>query len=329
MRNTRVAEVASVREAGIQQRIGRFLQRLADPGTGERGNLWGYVFVAPCMGFYIVFGVWIAIRGLLMAFQDYRWLVPETQCLFCTNGLGNYRELIHDAKFWHSFWVSLKFSLIYLPTTLTLALVVAIMISRIEGGLLAAFYRVVVYLPVVLPISVAMLVWKQLFDPTVGYLNYFLRYIVGIRNPPYWFSWRWAFWTTMIPTIWRQFGYYTMLFLIGIYNISQELYEAAAIDGANAWQQHRYVTIPQLKPIFTLVLVLTAGLVSVMEEPMILFQGGGPLDVILTTGVYYYQTAFQLGDLRMGYAASMALILGIIHMALSGLVFKLMRTERA
>jgi len=329
MTKMRVAEAATVRRMGIHHRAGRLLQRLADPGTGERANLWGYVFVAPCIGFYLVFGVWIAVRGLLMAFQDYRWLVPESQCLLCTNGLDNYRELIHDAKFRHSFWVSLKFSLIYLPSTLGLALVVAIMISRVQNGLLAAFYRVVTYLPVVLPISVAMLVWKQLFDPTVGYLNYFLRYIVGVRNPPFWFSWRWAFWATMIPSIWRQFGYYTMLFLIGIYNIPGELYEAAAIDGASTWQQHRYVTIPQLRPIFTLVFVLTAGIVSVMQEPMILFQGGGPLDVMLTTGVYYYQTAFQLGDLRMGYAASMALILGLIHMVLSGLVFKFMRTERA
>jgi len=132
------------------------------------------------------------------------------------------------------------------------------------------------------------------------------------------------------PTVWSHFGYWTLLFLIGIYNINREVYEAALVDGANGWQQWTYITIPLLKPVFTLVLVLGSGVVSATVESMALFAGtsGGPGEVALTTGVYLYRTAFIHGDMRMGYAATMSLFLGFINMIITGIVFKTMRTER-
>ena len=134
----------------------------------------------------------------------------------------------------------------------------------------------------------------------------------------------------LIAAVWASFGHQALLFLIGIYNINNEQYEAAAIDGAGEWAQFRYITLPGLRPIFVIVLVLSAGVLGTTVEMMVLFDtGGGPAESALTTGLYIYRTAFQTGDMRMGYAAAMSLVLGLVSMVLSGVVFRLLRTERA
>ncbi|HMN27580.1 MAG TPA: sugar ABC transporter permease, partial [Caldilineaceae bacterium] len=194
----------------------------------------------------------------------------------------------------------------------------------------AATYRVIAYLPVILPISIAMLVWAKLFDYRFGYLNVLLQSF-GVQNPPNWLgSPATALYAMVIPTVWSRFGSWTLLFLIGIYTINRELYEAERVDGANGWAQFRSITLPLLKPIFTLVLVLGAGVVSATEESMILFGGttGGPAEAALTAGVYLYRIAFIHGDMRMGYAATMSLFLGLVNMLVTVIVFRLLRTER-
>ena len=236
-----------------------------------------------------------------------------------------------DGTFWHSFWIALKFSLIVTPITLILSLTTAVLISQIRNGLLAGTYRVIAYLPVILPISVAMLVWAKLFDFQFGYLNVLLQ-VIGVENPPNWLgSPSTALYAMAMPTVWSRFGSWTLLFIIGIYNINREIYEAARVDGANGWRQFLHITMPLLKPVFVLVLVLGSGVVSATEESMILFQGttGGPAESALTTGVYLYRIAFIHGDMRMGYAATMSLFLGLVNMLITLVVFKTLQTERA
>jgi ABC-type sugar transport system permease subunit len=205
------------------------------------------------------------------------------------------------------------------------------MISKVKQPMLAGFYRVVSYLPVILPVSVAMVVWRNIYHTEFGYLNYFLKSVIGIDKPPNWLgSSQWAMLAVLIATVWMSFGHQALLFLIGIYNINVEQYEAAAIDGAGSWAQFRYITLPGLKSIFVIVLVLSAGVLGTTVEMMVLFNtGGGPAESVLTTGLYIFRTAFEVGDMRMGYAAAMSLVLGVIGMLISGLVFKLLRTERA
>jgi multiple sugar transport system permease protein len=155
---------------------------------------------------------------------------------------------------------------------------------------------------------------------------------IGIENPPNWLgSMKTALYAMAVPTVWKGFGEWTLLFLIGIYNINTEIYEAAVVDGANGWQQLWSITIPLLKPVFTLVLVLGSGIVSATVQSMAMFgdTSGGPGESCLTAGVYLYRTAFIHGDMRMGYAASMSLFLSVINMIITAIVFKTMRTERA
>jgi multiple sugar transport system permease protein len=329
--------VDQVREEGKAAVFGAFVQELKDIRKGGWGNVWGYFFIAPAVIMYLVFQAWPIVRGLFMAFSDYRWLIPETQGLSGFNGLDNWVELISDKDWWRSVTVAVKFSAMVLPATLALSLFVAVMISRVKNGLAAGVYRVISYMPVILPISVAMLVWGKLFDVKFGYLNVTLGKL-GVANPPNWLgSPDVALYSMSIATVWRQFGHWTLLFLIGIYNINREIYEAALVDGTNGWQQFWYITLPLLKPVFTLVLVLGSGIISATVEVMALFgvgtswgslAGGGPGESCLTAGFFLYRTAFSIGDMRMGYAASMSLFLGVVNMLITAFVFKTLRSER-
>ena len=327
----RTQKVDAVRAKGKAAVAREFFREVAAIRRQRWGNLWGYFFITPAIIMYIVFQFWPIVRGLFMAFSDYRWLIPETQTLAGFNGLDNWREMFGDETFWRSLGIAIRFTLMFLPFTLALSLFVAVMISKVRNQAMAGVYRVISYMPVVLPVSVAMMAWSKLYHVNFGYLNVMLKDL-GIQNPPNWLgSPKWALYAMTIPTIWKRFGYWTLLFLIGIYNINRELYEAAVVDGANGWQQFAYITVPLLKPIFTLVLILGSGVVSATVESMSLFQGtsGGPGESCLTAGVYLYRTAFIHGDMRMGYAATMSLLLSIINMIITVVVFKTMRTERA
>lgn len=324
---SRVDEVRARGVRAVAVEAVREFVRLREQGWG---NLWGYALIAPAVILYLVFEAWPIMRGVFMAFSDYRWLMRETHGLAGFNGLDNWRELFADPTFWHSLRTSALFSAMFMPIALALSLFTAVMISKVQNDKAAAVYRVIAYMPVVLPVTVAMLVWAKLYDVQFGYINVLLQK-VGIANPPNWLgSPRSALYSMVPPTIWLRFGEWTLLFLIGIYNINREIYEAARVDGAGGMAQWWYITMPLLKPVFTLVLVLGTGIIGATVESMALFQGttGGPGQAALTTGVYAYRTAFINGDMRMGYAASMSLFVGLVNMAITGTIFAIMRTER-
>jgi multiple sugar transport system permease protein len=325
-----IQKVDEVRAKGARAVVSEFFHELGHLREQKWGNLWGYFFIAPAVALYLIFEAWPIVRGIFMSFSDYRWLLPKTHGLAGFNGLDNWKEMFTDETFWRSFWISVKFTIMFMPIALFLALFTAVMISKVKNGFAAGVYRVIAYMPVVLPVTVAMLVWAKLYDVKFGYLNVLLNSI-GVADPPNWLgSPKMALYSMVPPTVWLRFGEWTLLFLIGIYNINREIYEAAVVDGANGLQQFSYVTIPLLKPIFTLVLVLGSGIIGATVESMALFSGttGGPGQGALTTGVYAYRTAFINGDMRMGYAATMSLFIGIINMIISAVVFLAMRTER-
>jgi multiple sugar transport system permease protein len=331
MAQTKTQRVDEVRSQGAGAVFSEFIREIIALRSQAWGNLWGYVFIAPAVIMYLVFQAWPILRGLFMAFSDYRWLVRATHGWAGFNGLANWIELFGDQTFWASFLISVRFSLMFLPFTLVLSLFTAVMISKVRNAVAAGAFRVIAYMPVILPISISMLLWVKLFDPQLGYLNVLLQNL-GVQNPPNWLGAPGsALYAMVLPTVWARFGSWTLLFLIGIYNINREIFEAALVDGANAWQQFRSVTVPLLKPVFALVLVTGSGILGATEESMILFQGttGGPGEAALTTGVYAYRIAFIHGDMRMGYAASMSLFLGLVNMLITFLIFKTLRTERA
>lgn len=293
-----------------------------------RINWTAYLLVAPALIMWMVFNIYTMLRGITMAFQDYRFLYPETQSLLVSfSGVENFREMFSDRMFGDSLIVSLKYTALYLPISIILPVIVASLLAEVTSDKLASFFRVVIYMPAVLPIAAAMLVWKKLYDPDFGYLNILLGNLIGQKVKLLWLGPQLALPSIAIAALWKGFGYNTLLFLIGIYGINRELYDAASVDGCTGIRSWWYVTLPLLKPIFTLILVLNAGILGATEQAMIM-TGGGPGDRTMTTGLYLWRVAFQYGDMRMGYAAAVSLVLGIISMLLSAIIFKLMRSER-
>lgn len=317
------------REARSGSTINRWSQALRGLRHEGWGNAtMGYLFILPAMALYLTFSAYPLVRGLMIAFSDYRFLIPNHQPF---NGLANFNEMIQDQMFWESFGRSLYYTAIYTPLNIGLGLLIAILISKVVRPTEAAVYRVIAYLPVVLPIAVALLLWKQLLNPQFGYLNYFLEEILGIQNPPGWLADpNWVIPTLAIAAVWKHVGQNILLFLIGLYNINHDLYEAAAIDGATGWQQVLHITLPLLRPTFTIVLVLAAGVIGATEESLIVFgrTNAGPLNTGMLVGRYSYEIAFMIGDMRWGYAAAINLTMGLLSMIMAATVFRLARSER-
>ncbi len=309
---------------------GKWWQAIRGVRQENRGHaLMGYLFILPALLLYLTFSGYPLIRGLLIAFSDYRYLIPNYQPF---NGIDNFVEMVGDPVFWESFRRSLYYTVVYTPLNIGIGLLIALLISKIVRPFEAAIYRVIAYLPVVLPIAVALLLWKQLLHPQFGYLNYFLRELVGIANPPAWLAEpEWVIPTLAVAAVWKNVGQNILLFLVGLYNINNELYEAASIDGASGWDQFAHITMPLLKPTFTVILVLAAGIIGTAEESLIMFgrTSAGPENAGMLVGRYAYDIAFFLGDLRWGYAAAINLTMGLLSMLMAGVIFKLLRGERA
>ena len=312
-------------KGAVIKEFGREFLRVRRRGWG---NPWGYILGLPPLLLYATFSAYPIVRGLIMAFQDYRFLIPESRSPFVSfNGLDNWIEMFQDKFFWSSLKVSLIFSLGEFPLSLVLGLFCAVMISTLKMSFIPSITRVVTYLPVVLPMAVAMKVWSFLLSPDVGYINYAIEAVLGIPEGPVWTGYDWALFSLIVASAWKSFGFNTLLFLVGIYGINHELYEAASIDGAGAWSRFWHITLPSLKPIFTLIFVMGAGILSATEQ-MMLLTDGGPADATLSTGLYLWRVAFSYGDMRLGYASTMSLFLGLAHTVLAAVIFKTLGTER-
>src|SRR5262245_46667424 len=154
---------------------------------GLRQEAWGdalagYLFVGPAVLLFFVFNAYPVVRGLLIAFSDYRYLVPDRAPF---NGLDHWAEMVGDIVFWQSLGRSLEYTVIYVILNFGAAFLAAVLISQIHRQREASAYRVIAYLPVVLPIAIAMLVWRQLLNPEFGYMAYGLKQLLGARAPDF------------------------------------------------------------------------------------------------------------------------------------------------
>ncbi len=300
--------------------LSSFFREIGRARRAGWGNLFGYLFIAPALILYLVFSVWPIFRGLAMAFTDYRFIYPDSRWDF--NGVSNFAQMVTDESFWDSLGISLRFTVMVVPTRILLALLIAVLISKVRAG--EGFYRWIVYLPTILPIAVTFLMWREFFDERYGFINANLQ-ALGIENLPRWLgSTKLALPAVAAADVWRGFGFPTLLFLIGIYNINTELYEAAAIDGASSWRQFWGITLPLLKPVLTVVLILNANILGATQQAMIM-TGGGPQDSTMTLGLYLYDVAFRWGDMRLGYSAAVSLVLGLLGAGLSLFWFRILR----
>jgi len=220
-------------------------------------------------------------------------------------GTANFRRMWSDASFWTALRNTLYYTAFHIPLTMAASLGLALLLNRRLRGV--AFFRTVAFFPYITSIVAIAVVWNQLFSPEYGPVNAFLR-AVGVDSPPGWTtSADWSMPAVIIVGTWRYMGYYMLLFLAGLQTIPAQLYEAASIDGANAWQRFVHVTVPGLRhTTFFVTVMLTIESFKVFDLILVMTQGG-PGQSTLVLSQYIYQKGFV--ENQFGYASAVSIVL--------------------
>jgi multiple sugar transport system permease protein len=221
-------------------------------------------------------------------------------------GVGNYQDLLRNSLFWRALTNTLYYSLIGGPLTILVALGAALLLNA-KLARFKPLFRTIYFAPVVTTIVAVAVVFRFLYHSRVGLLNRILD-LAGIAPIDWLGDPRWAMPALILFAVWKNFGYAAVIFVAGLQNVPEELYEAARIDGAGPVRQFRHVTLPELGPTFVFVSVITAiGFLQAFAEPYVLTPEGGPLNSTLTIVMLMYREGFRWWN--MGYAAAVAFVL--------------------
>ena len=237
-------------------------------------------------------------------------------------GLGNIKLLLTDPLIWRALVNTLYFLLIHIPLQLVLALGLAQLLNQKIRG--RAFFRASYFMPVVVSGVVVTILWQQMYATETGPINLLLQ-VIGLPKIGWLTDRRYAMPAIAIMATWKNVGLYVVLFLVGLQAIPAELYEAAELDGANAWQKFRLITVPMLNPTIMLVLLLsTIGGFSLFIEPYVM-TGGGPANSTLSGILYLYKQAFFFS--KMGYATTIGFFWAMIIFVVVLLQRRFVETE--
>jgi multiple sugar transport system permease protein len=264
------------------------------------------LFLTPGMALITLFFILPVIAGFFLSLTDFDLYSIGDARNTRLVGAKNYASLLDNPLFWRALTNTLYFSFVGGPLTIAVALAAALLLNA-KLARFKALFRTIYFAPVVTTIVGVAIVWKYVYHPRVGLLNRMLD-AVGIQGPDWLGDPQWAMPALILLAIWRGFGYATVIFLAGLQNVPEELYEAARIDGAGGWRQFLHVTLPQLGPTFVFVGIITAiGFLQVFAEPYVMTPDGGPLNATLTIVMLMYREGFRWWN--MGYAAAVAFIL--------------------
>jgi raffinose/stachyose/melibiose transport system permease protein len=280
---------------------------------GERA-WWPYAFIAPALIIYAIFILLPIISTLMVSFTSWDGLTAPVP-----NGIDNYTTAFNDPLFIETVGNNIAFAVWFCLLPIALGLVITSLIAR--SGLPGAwFFRAAAFLPYVLSLVVVGVVWRWIYSPTYGPLSQLLE-AVGVTQPPPWLG----DFDLALPAVgavgtWVEYGFVTVLMVAGVQKIPEELYEAAKLDGASAWQQFRNVTLPGLRNEITVALVFTLIASFRVFDLIFVLTKGGPGTQTYTMSFGIYKNAFQYN--AIGYAAAMAVLLTLIILAISVFVVR-------
>lgn len=286
-------------------------------------NLW---FVAPALLVIFIFFFVPVAAAFLLSFTDFDIYALGNLEYLRFVGFGNYLRLIQDPLFWIALRNTLYFVLIGGPLSIGVSLGAALLLNsklvRFKG-----VFRSALFIPVVTTLVAVAVVWRYLYHPRYGLLNYGLG-LIGWVGPIDWLGDpTWAMPAIILMAVWKNFGFNMIIFIASLQSIPQHLYEAARIDGADAWRQFRHVTLPLLGPTFIFVTLITLiGYFQLFAEPYVMTQGG-PAHSTLSIVLFMYEQGFRWWDL--GYAAAVAFVLFLIILAATFLQLKLQKGTQA
>ncbi|GED70872.1 sugar ABC transporter permease [Brevibacillus reuszeri] len=303
-------------------------QQQAQPKAKKRKWLngegrWGLLLVSPYLVHFIVFVVGTSLASLYFSFSDYDILNPPKW-----TGLDNYEKLFQDPLFYRALWNTVYFTLLYVPAKTFLALLLAVALNQKLKGL--KLFRMIHFLPVISSWTVIAYVADAIFNQRIGFANAVLAKF-GIAPQSWLIDEGWVIPVLVVVAIWKSVGYMMIIFLAGLQGISSELYEAASIDGANAWQKFWRVTVPMISGTTFLVVILNT-IYSFQNFEQIFVMTGGSTEAGSTGGTNNASLVLMLLMFRqgfsfykMGYASAIAWVLFLILLAITLIQFKLQK----
>lgn len=281
--------------------------------TYNRKKVMGYLFLLPAIISFFYFVWYPVILTFIMSFQKVN-LAGATSFV----GAANFKTLFADPVFSQAWANAGYFTLLSLLIGYLFPVIIAILINEVRYG--QAFFRISIYLPRVAPGVAVSILWLWLFDPSLGLLNTILGWF-HLPASQWLLSSNTALASLVLMATWAGFGGTAIIYLAGLQGVPEELYEAAEIDGSGIWQRALNITLPQLKPVMMVMLILQIlGTMQVFAEPFIM-TGGGPNNATMTILLLIYRYAFTYMD--MGVASAASLLLFIVLAILSFIYFKL------
>lgn len=267
-----------------------------------------FVFVAPNFFLLGTFSYWPLIYQSYLSLT--RWDMVSPRKVFV--GLDNYRYMISGREFYQVLFNTFYFTSAVLIGTIVLGMALAVLLNQPLRGRVAA--RAIIFAPYVLSGAAIGLVWAYIFDPVYGLMRVFLN-MVGLSSPNWLVDTSWAMPAIIIVYLWKNVGYSAVIYLAGLQNVPQELYEAAKVDGANNLQSFWHITVPQLSPV-TFFVSVTTILFSIQAFDIIaVMTGGGPVNATTTLVWYLYEQGFIA--FRAGLAAAVGMLLFVLMLGVT------------
>ncbi|MEZ7124939.1 carbohydrate ABC transporter permease [Nonomuraea sp. AD125B] len=306
-----------------------------DAGTGQRQGLLGrhgrsprrprddrrtaWLFLLPVIVGFAVFYAYPTARGIWYSFTDYSLLADPEYV-----GADNYRQLVSDGQFWNALKVTGYYVVVNIASQTLLALGLAALMHRLTRSVVL---RATLLVPWLVPNVTIGLLWAWLLDPDLGFVNHLIG-LTGLDTTLSFNAPDWAMPLVALVNTWTFTGYTALLLYAGMLQIPPHLYEGAAMDGAGEWRMFRSITLPLLRPILALVLVVSLiGSFQIFDTVAVVYGGKAPIPETRVIYYYIYQRAFTYFD--MGYASALAMVLVVILGVLTTLQLRMLRASRS
>jgi multiple sugar transport system permease protein len=279
----------------------------------------GWLFLLPVIVGFLVFYAYPTVQGVWYSFTDYSLLNDPSYV-----GADNYRHLIDDEQFWNALKVTAYYVVVNIFSQTVIALGLAALMHRLTRSIVL---RAALLLPWLVPNVTIGLLWAWLLDPDLGFVNHLLG-MAGLDTTLSFNSPTWAMPLVALVNSWAYTGYTALLFYAGMLQIPQHLYESASIDGAGETRMFRSITLPLLRPILALVLVVSLiGSFQIFDTVAVVYGGKAPIPETRVIYYYIYQQAFTY--FHMGYAAAVAMVLVVVLGLLTAVQMRMLRSSRS
>jgi multiple sugar transport system permease protein len=282
-----------------------------------------WFFLAPALGLIGLFFAVPVLVGLLLSLTDFDIYAIGSLGNARFVGLGNYAQALSTPLFWQALGNTFTFVVVSAPLSMIVSLIAALMVSSRLTRFQMVF-RSIYFIPVVTTMVAVSIAWRYLYHPQYGLLNWMLG-TIGIGPIDWLGDPRWAMSAIILLAVWKNFGYNMLILIAGLQSIPEELYEAAHLDGAGAWDRFLHITLPGLAPTLLFVGVMTMlGQFQLFTEPYVMTQGG-PLKSTTTLVLLMYEEGFRWW--RMGLSAALSFILFVIMLVGTWIHLRLQRLE--